>query len=62
MHVYLYRICLDAPVIVEIPDHLRPGGFRRVFGRVRDMFGVDVEVGTIVITVCFRIPTLNFLS
>ena len=53
MAVFLCRICRDAPVLVEIPDPLRPGGFRRALGRVRDRLRIRVQVGTMIITVRF---------
>ncbi len=51
--VFFCRICLDAPVLVQIRDPLRPGGFRRALGRVRDRVRIRFQVGTITITVCF---------
>lgn len=58
MAIFFDRICLNAPVLVQIPDPLRPGGFRRALGRVQDRVRIRVQVGMITITV--RFPALLF--
>lgn len=51
MLAFFCRICLGAPVIVEIPDPLHAGRFRRALGRVRDRIRVSVQFGAIMVTV-----------
>ncbi len=58
MAVFFGRICFDAPVLVQIPDPRRPGGFRRALGRVQDRVRIRVQIGMITITV--RFPLLLF--
>lgn len=57
----LHRICLGAPVIVQIPDPQHEGRFRRVLGRVRDRIIVSFQVGAAIAMVCLPGPSYPYL-